>query len=150
MQPRTDDVPAGGLRFRLVALGLALVGGAFIAVALWAFLLPAIADMRAGRVTLFTATRAGITWSHVYAVSNHPVDFAVGVLTEILGAIGFGGMGMFVSFGCLLRAFGPTDIKFGARGRRMAAAWVYGNIATIALYFLLWPFPYLLRYGVLS
>ncbi len=135
---------------RFVALGLSLVGIAFIAMGTWVFLLPAAFDIRAGRILLFTATKAGMTWSHVYAFRDQPVDFVVGVLTKIMGGLGFGGLGVLLSFACLIRAFGPADIKFGPRGRRLATAWVFGSAALIALYFLLWVFPYLLRYEVLS
>ncbi len=143
-------MPTSGVRLRFVAFCLALVGVAFIAVATWAFLLPAAADIRTGHILIFTATKAGITWSHVYAFRDHPADFAVGVLTEVAGGVGFGGLGLFVSCALLLRAFGPEDIKFGPRGKRLAALWVYGSVAFIVAYLLLWVFPYLLRYGVLS
>ena len=142
-------LPTSGIRLRLVALGLSLVGVAFIAMSTWAFILPAAADIRAGRTLIFTATRAGITWSHVYVFRDHPTAFATGILTKILGGLGFGGLGFIVSLACLLRAFGPADIEFGPRGRRLTAAWVFASAACIALYFLLWVFPYLLRYGVL-
>lgn len=114
------------MRLLGIGLGLAVTGAGFIAVAIWPFLLPAIADLRAGHTVLFTATKgAGVTWSHVYTLRDHPAYFAVGVLTKILGGIAFGGLGLFLSVGGLLRAFGPADIR-------------------------LWVFPYLLRYGVLS
>lgn len=135
---------------RFVALGLSLIGAAFIAVGAWAFLLPAAADIRAGHILIFTATKAGISWSRVYAFRDHPADFALGVLTKIFGGLGFGGLGVIVSLTCLLRALGPADIKFAPRGKRLAAAWVFCSATFIALYFLLWAFPYLLRYGVLS
>lgn len=147
---QTYEMTTGGVRSRFVAFCLALVGVALIAVATWAFLLPAAADIRAGHILIFTATRAGITWSHVYAFRDHPADFAVGVLTKVAGGVGFGGLGVFVSCALLLRAFGPGDIKFGPRGKRLAAVWVYGSIGFIVVYFLLWVFPYLLRYGVPS
>ncbi len=146
---QTYGLTTAGARLRFVALGLAFVGVAFVAVGIWAFLLPATADIRAGRTVLFTATKVRITWSHVYEFRDHPADFAVAVLTKILGGVGLGGLGVLVSLGCLLRAFGPVDIKFGPAGQRATAAWLYGSAACIALYFLLLAFPYLLRYGVL-
>lgn len=149
VQPQTFGMPTGGIRFRFVALVLAFVGVAFVAVGTWALLLPAIADIRAGRTVIFTATKIRITWSQVYAFRDHPADFTVGVVTKILGGVGFARLGLLVSFGGLLRTFGPADIRFGFRGQRLAAAWIYGSAACIALYFLLWAFPYLLRYGVL-
>lgn len=148
---QTDGVAAGGLRIRLVGLGLALLGAGFIAVAIWPFLLPAIADLRAGNTAIFTASRgAGITWLHVYAFRDHPTDFAVGILSKFLGAIAFGGLGLFLSLGGLLRAFGPAEIEFSPQARRRTAAWIYVSIAAFLLYALLLGFPYLLRYGVLS
>lgn len=132
-----------------MALSLAFVGAAFVTVGIWAFLLPATADIRTGRTVIFTATKVRTTWSHVYDFRDHPTDFAVAVLTKILGAVGFGGLGVLVSLGCLIRAFGPVEIKFGAGGQRATAAWLYGSAVCIALYFLLLAFPYLLRYGVL-
>lgn len=149
---QTEGAATGGLRIRLlgIGLGLAVIGAGFIAIAIWPFLLPAIADLRAGHTVLFTATKAGVTWSHVYTLRDHPADFTVGVLTKILGGIAFGGLGLFLSVGGLLRAFGPADIRFGPRGRRMTTAWIYGSLAAFILYLVLWVFPYLLRYGVLS
>lgn len=150
---QTEGVPTGGLRIRLlgIGLGLAVIGAGFIAIAIWPFLLPAIADLRAGNTAIFTATRgAGITWLHVYAFRDHPTDFAIGILSKFLGAIAFGGLGLFLSLGGLFRAFGPADIQFSPRARRMTTAWIYGSIAAFILYLVLWVFPYLLRYGVLS
>ena len=148
---QTDGGRAGGLRIRLVGLGVALVGAGFIAVAIWPFLLPAIADLRAGNTAIFTATRgAGITWLHVYTFRDHPTDFAMGILSKFMGGIAFGGLGLFLSLGGLLRAFGPADIEIGPQARRRTAAWIYGSIAALLLYALLLAFPYLLRYGVVS
>lgn len=149
VQQQTYEMATDGFRLRLVALGLAFVGFAFVAVAIWAFVAPASADVRAGRTVIFTATKVRVTWSHVYAFRDHPVDFATAVLTKILGGIGFGALGLLVSCGCLLRAFGPADFGFGQHGKRIAAACVYVSGACIGLYFLLQVFPYLLRYGLL-
>lgn len=150
MQQRPYGMLPGGIRLRFVTFCLSLVGAAFIAVGTWAFLLPAAADIRSGHTLIFTATKAGITWSRVYSFREHPTDFTVGVLTKILGGAGFAGLGLFVGLACLLRTLGPADIAFSQRGKRVAALWVFGSAALIALYFLLWAFPYLLRYGVVS
>lgn len=147
MQQQRYGLLPGGIRLRLVTFCLGLIGAIFIAVGTWAFLLPAAADIRAGRTVRFTATRAGITWSRVYAFRDHPGDFTLWVLTKILGGVGFGSLGLFVGFACLLRALGPATIEFSPREKRISTYWVFGSAALIALYFLLWTFPYLLRYG---
>jgi hypothetical protein len=131
-------------------LAMAFVGTFFIAIGGWVFMPRAAADLRTGRTVITTANRVGVTWSHAYGLRNHPVYFALSVLTNALGALGFAGLGLLVLYVVVRTAFDPSGANVSARARRIASAGTFIAVGSLILFFGLQVFPYLLRYGVLQ
>jgi hypothetical protein len=138
------------IRSFLRGVGVACIGAAFVAVGILAYLAPIFSDLHTGSAVLMTATRSVVTWSHTYDLENHPVYFSMKVLTDLSGAIAFGGLGLLLLYVAARGAIDPSGARVSARARNIGTAWAFACAAAMVLHFALLLFPELLKNGILS
>lgn len=129
---------------------IACVGAAFMVVAGWAFVRPFVSELQSGQAVLVTATKTRITWSHTYRRREDPLYFAVKVLTDIAGAVAFGGLGLLLLYVVVRSVRDPAGARASPRSKKIATVWAISSLASFVVHLMLLGVPYLLRAGVLS
>jgi hypothetical protein len=132
------------------AVLIACVGAAFMLVAVWAFVRPIVSDLQSGQVVLVTATRTHITWSHIYRRRDDAVYFAAKVLTDISGAVAFGGLGLLLLYVGVRSVREGADARASPRSKKIATLWAMTSLASFGVHLMLLVVPYLIRAGLLS
>jgi hypothetical protein len=116
-----------------------------------AFALPALYDLRTGRVTISARIyRHDPVWSHEYAFQDHPVYFALKVLMDVSGAVAIGGIGLLLLYVAVRQTLDPSGVRVSPLSRRIATVWGFICVASGLLFLILKVFPFLLVSGILS
>jgi hypothetical protein len=129
---------------------IACLGVVFSAIGVWVFVLPIVTDLRAGRVVVMTTIKTRVTWSHDYTFDEHPVYFALKILTDALGAVAFAGTGLLLLYFAVRIIFDPTGATMSSRVKLAGSVWAFTCLGSFFLFGLLHVFPYLLKYGILT